>query len=729
MFAVFKREFKAYLCNLYGVVFMAIVFCAVNVLITSAVINTRLPGIEYALYWGSYVLAVAVPILCARSMAEDRKRGTDRFYRSLPISPAAVVIGKYLALLAVLAIPTAVFALYPVLLGAFGTVQYGNAYLMLLFFFLVGAALIALCQFLSSLTKRPWLSCVFGLLASVVLCLLTLSDLVLPEGTLRTVLQSVTPIYHMEDLAQYGIFNLHSLGVLLLYPTLFVFLTVLVSGGRRVRTVAVGSAVLAVVIAANVLLPFLPIALTQHDTDKTSLVGIPQETEQFLDGLEEDVTIFWLCTDNVVEDTLLGEWFVRLLERYADESEHLTVKRITDAEEVASFEEYGVYNYDMVITSERRTTVLGSGELFGYSSTYINQLVYDGEEMVFSAEEMGDWIDLLLSYYPEEEENIQMSIYVPTCTANAALTAALDYVTAESTPRPYLLTGFAGSDLPSGLRSELNAYDPETLTEVDISTVDAIPADAGCVILHAPTSDLGERETQILSEYLSSGGSLLLTTSPETWADSCPNLQSLLTPYGLTALSGIVFDSDEDFYVSSTSTLVPTVNQSHSLYNLYSYDSAHRMPWSHAIEISSDANAISIFSTSDSAIRKTAGGLAGEVLGNKSQYSVAAHAVRDLGDGASSQVIWFGSASAFADSTAGKATVNYLYYIDSIELLRGEYDSAYLSSVPSVSLLTEPMDEMSKAGEVVFVVALTVLIPLATLALGTVVWFRRRRRV
>ncbi len=724
MFAVFKRECKAYLTNLYGFVFMAILFCGVNALLAISVINTQQSGIEYVLYGGCYVLIGAIPLLCMRSMAADRRNGMDGFYRSLPITDAAVVLGKYVALLAIFAIPTAIFALYPVILGLFSTVQYGGAYLSLLFFFLVGAALIAVCQFLSSLTKHPLLAGGIGLLVTAFLCLLPLAEKILPDGIFLAVLQNISPLYHMEDAAQYGILNLRSLGILILYPVLFLFLTFLVRGMRRPRVAVLGSALLAVVIAVNTLLFLLPFGMTEWNTDRRNLVNIPHETETFLAGMNEEATIYWLCENDEVDEPLLADWFERLLDRYEQLNEHITVRKVTDPADVRAMEEIGVNNYDMIISGKTRRTVVGVNELFGYASTVVNDM-YNGREMVYSAEEMGQILESLLQSYPERQEEIQKSLYI-TCVIHAKLTAALDYVTAAITPRPYLLTGVAGSVLPDGLAAILEEYDSEELTELDLGEVDAIPADAGCVILHAPLSDLNERETAILNAYLSAGGSLVLTTSPTLWAGDGSRLQSLLTPYGLTALPGIVFESGANYYVSSTDTLVPQVNQQHTMYYVYAADKNHRMPWSHAIGIAGSATAIPIFATSTSAVRKPAGGTS-ETLGNPTQYCLAAHAVRETATGAMSQVIWFGSTDAFTDSVATAATANYAYYIEAVELLRGEYVSPY-TAIPGVSMTTEAMDKMGTAESIVFVLVLTVILPLAFLFSGVAIWYKRRTR-
>ena len=64
-----------------------------------------------------------------------------------------MVLGKYLALLTVFAVPVLVVCVYPLVLCAFGSVYLPAAYSAIFGFFLLGAALIAIGMFVSSLTE------------------------------------------------------------------------------------------------------------------------------------------------------------------------------------------------------------------------------------------------------------------------------------------------------------------------------------------------------------------------------------------------------------------------------------------------------------------------------------------------------------------------------------------------------------------------------------------------
>ena len=229
MFAVYKRELRAYMSNVYGWLFMAVLLLFEGFMMFLENLVAGSPNIEYALLMGEYALLLMIPILCMRSMAEDRRNKTDMFYLSLPMRTSAVVLGKYFALLTVYALPCAVIGLYPLVLGLFGTVNYVGGYSALLFFFLLGAALIAVCQFLSSLTDNLVVAAVLGVLG----CLLLLGLSILGDVLSWTVLERISPFIHFEEACLYGLFSVPSLILLLSYPVFFVFLTVQSADRKR----------------------------------------------------------------------------------------------------------------------------------------------------------------------------------------------------------------------------------------------------------------------------------------------------------------------------------------------------------------------------------------------------------------------------------------------------------------------------------------------------------------
>lgn len=154
MIAILKHELKSYFHSLTAYVFGAFLLVITGVGAMLYNIQAAVSNFEYVLSFGSIVFVVIVPILTMRSIAEERKQKTDQLLYSLPITTTQIILGKYLALLAVFAVPMVLICYYPVVFSRFGDVYLPTAYGSLFAFFLMGAAWIAVGVFVSSLTEN-----------------------------------------------------------------------------------------------------------------------------------------------------------------------------------------------------------------------------------------------------------------------------------------------------------------------------------------------------------------------------------------------------------------------------------------------------------------------------------------------------------------------------------------------------------------------------------------------
>lgn len=172
MIAIFKREFRSYFINMTGYVFIGVLWLFSGIFATALNLIGQYASYEYALSNLVTVLMLIVPILTMRSMSEDRRAKTDMLLYSLPVSSAEVVLGKYFAMIAVWGIACLGMGMTPVILGMYGAVNFASAYGALLGFFLLGAALIAVCTFVSSLTENQLIAAILGIASSLGLYLL-----------------------------------------------------------------------------------------------------------------------------------------------------------------------------------------------------------------------------------------------------------------------------------------------------------------------------------------------------------------------------------------------------------------------------------------------------------------------------------------------------------------------------------------------------------------------------
>ena len=165
MIAVLKHELRLYFHSLTAYVFGAFLLAFVGIGAMLYNIQAAVSNFEFVLSFGSLVFVVIVPILTMRVIAEERKQKTDQLLYALPITTTQVILGKYLALLVVYLIPLALISLYPLLFAQFGEVYLPTSYGSILAFFVLGAALIALGVFISSLTDNQGFAAGIGIAA------------------------------------------------------------------------------------------------------------------------------------------------------------------------------------------------------------------------------------------------------------------------------------------------------------------------------------------------------------------------------------------------------------------------------------------------------------------------------------------------------------------------------------------------------------------------------------
>lgn len=163
MIAVLKHELRLYFHSLTAYVFGMFLLAFVGIGAMLYNIQAAVSNFEFVLSFGCMVFVIIVPILTMRVIAEERRQKTDQLLYSLPINTTQVILGKYLALLTVYLIPLCIVAVYPLIFAQFGDVYLLTSYGSILAFFIMGAALIAVGVFISSLTDNQGFAAGIGI--------------------------------------------------------------------------------------------------------------------------------------------------------------------------------------------------------------------------------------------------------------------------------------------------------------------------------------------------------------------------------------------------------------------------------------------------------------------------------------------------------------------------------------------------------------------------------------
>lgn len=169
MMAIYRRELRSYFRGVTGWLFSAFLLLFVGIYTMVYCLANGYPNFEYVMGNISFIFLICVPILTMRVFAEEKHRKTDQLLYSLPVSLSSVVLGKYLAMVTVLAVPALIACVYPLVLTGFSTVSLKLAYASIFFFFLLGACLLAVGMFISSVTDSQVASAVISLVAMLIL--------------------------------------------------------------------------------------------------------------------------------------------------------------------------------------------------------------------------------------------------------------------------------------------------------------------------------------------------------------------------------------------------------------------------------------------------------------------------------------------------------------------------------------------------------------------------------
>ena len=279
-------------------------------------------------------------------------------------------------------------------------------------------------------------------------------------------------------------------------------------------SLALTAILLAILIALNVLVGALPASQTKYDISSSKLHSITSNTKVVVNALEEDVTIYW-----VVQAGQKDEILENLLSKYESLSEHIEVVEKNPDIFPAFAEQYTsetVPNNSLIVECGQRSRFISYNDIYLLdSSLYGYNASFDGE---------------------------------------GAITSAIDYVTTDELPQLYLLEGHGEAELPATLSDQLEKENIE-VQSLSLLTVDAIPEDADCLMIYAPSSDISSAERDLLTAYVKAGGSLFVVAGP--MQDGLPeNLLGLVSEYGVQAIEGMVAEQDRGYYAFQSPCLL-----------------------------------------------------------------------------------------------------------------------------------------------------------------------------
>ena len=294
------------------------------------------------------------------------------------------------------------------------------------------------------------------------------------------------------------------------------------------------AAALVLVIVVNLFVSALPSTVTKLDATTVGMLSITPETKEIVKGVKEKVTMY-LIAQRGREDTSILE----LMQRYADLNSNIKLETVDPDLKPGFTSRYTTSTLaanSVIVESEKRFYTIN------YSDIYVTSYENLTEEDLYNYYYYGIAPKGTPYFYGEKE-----------------LTSAVDYVTAESIPTVYLLSGHGEAQLSESAQNSFTVANIRTAS-LALLGAEGIPEDGTAILVNNPQSDLSAFEAETLEKYLKNNGNLILVTDFRTCpTKKMPNLMKVTAVMGMRAGDGIVVETNKNNYNTYPTYLLPSI--------------------------------------------------------------------------------------------------------------------------------------------------------------------------
>lgn len=468
-------------------------------------------------------------------------------------------------------------------------------------------------------------------------------------------------------------------------------------GGYSVLASAI---VIAIAIAVNLLVGAIPAKYTRFDTSPRELYTLGDTTQIVLKSLDQDIDITWLVTEGKEDKSI-----ELLLQEYTDSSSRIHVTKQDPDLNPTLVSKYTNNFYD-------NSLVVQCGDRDRFVDFYdIYTIQYDPATYMYT----GD--------------------YQVEFSGENAITGAINYVTNAQLPKLYALTGHGEADLSTNFNTAVKLANVE-MAELNLVSSEEVPKDADAVMINAPQSDLTDAEIAKLQDYLALGGRLLMVTGPQRDGKALPGINKLMEKYAVQAVDGIVIDQNSGNYANNPAYLMPELVSNTITIPLKNGNYRVMVPFAQGLDVqtASDSSILvnKLLRTSNSSYSKLAAfdmttfeKEEGDIDGSFA-IGVAISQTLDETQETETRIVWYTSTYLLDEEVSRQvAGANQTMFMNTIGWLCDSEDTGVVISAKS---LADEKLNMSASTVNILTVLFVAVIPLCYLAIGIVVWVRRRHR-
>lgn len=267
--------------------------------------------------------------------------------------------------------------------------------------------------------------------------------------------------------------------------------------------------VIAIVIVINMIAGQLPESIRNIDISDNRIYEISDTSREILKDLDQDVT-FTVFSEKSSTDDMIKTF----LDKYTSLSDKISVEWVDPVLHPSELTENNV-SEDTILVSCKETgktttvafsDILVTDEYSYYTTGTSSATEFDGE---------------------------------------GQLTGAVNYVTSDSQKKIYYTTGHGESSFSSSVTDLL---DKSNMIEEELNLImtGEIPEDCDLLFMYSPVTDITEDEQALLKDYIAHGGKVYITL-PSEKKEETPNLDALLTSYGMTPADGYIADMSRNY--------------------------------------------------------------------------------------------------------------------------------------------------------------------------------------
>ncbi|MCA9235734.1 MAG: Gldg family protein [Planctomycetales bacterium] len=234
--AIFRRDFVSYFSSPTGYVFIC-VFVVLSSLATfwpPEFFANNLANLDQLSRWLPFIMLVFIPAITMSMWAEERRQGTDELLLTIPASDFDVVLGKYLAGVAIFTVSLmfSAVSIFTVFKYGLGSPDPGLFFSTYVGYWFIGIAMIAVGMVASFLTANLTVGFILGTLFNLPLALFGVADWFVKDPEWAQRIQRWSAVEQFRDFER-GVISIGGVSYFLLLAAVMLYLCMVLIGRRH----------------------------------------------------------------------------------------------------------------------------------------------------------------------------------------------------------------------------------------------------------------------------------------------------------------------------------------------------------------------------------------------------------------------------------------------------------------------------------------------------------------